>query len=88
MRFMTRSNQRCGAGQRDQRGADDEGAHRLGHAENPPARPGRGQHRRARRGPGDHDTGLRSPQRGDGRKHRPMPRPSAHIQEVICAGVA
>jgi hypothetical protein len=32
-------------------------------------------------------TGLRS--HSDGSKvHRPMPSPSAHIHEVICAGVA
>ena len=32
-------------------------------------------------------TGLRSHSDGTS-EHRPMPRPSAHIHEVICAGVA
>ena len=32
-------------------------------------------------------TGLRSTSDGSA-EHRPMPRPSAHIHELICAGVA
>lgn len=32
-------------------------------------------------------TGMRSTSEGT-REHSPMPRPSAHIQEVICPGVA
>ena len=32
-------------------------------------------------------TGLRNHSEGTS-EHKPMPRPSAHIQDVICAGVA
>ena len=87
MRFMARVRvQRVATRHRDQRRADHECAHRLGHA-GTPSQPGRVASTAA---PGVDQatmTGLRSHSDGS-KEHRPMPRPSAHIHEVICAGVA
>ena len=85
MRFITRSNQRVTPA-RVMSAALTMKAPTASPMLNPPARPAVA----STAAPGvDHATmtGLRKMSEGT-REHRPIPSPSAHIQEVICAGVA